>query len=58
MEFAGKDATAAFEGEGHSVDAIKIKEEYYIGEVKKSSSIPLIIFAALVVGLIGFCNFM
>ena len=32
MEYAGKDASLAFESQGHSLDAIKIKDEYSIGE--------------------------
>lgn len=33
LEYAGRDATVAFRGTGHSVDAIKSLQQYEIGEL-------------------------
>jgi cytochrome b involved in lipid metabolism len=36
IDFAGKDATAAFEDVGHSTDARDMRDSYYIGEIVES----------------------
>jgi cytochrome b5 len=33
LEYAGRDATLAFRGSGHSEDAIKLLEKFEIGEL-------------------------
>ena len=52
MEYAGRDATAGFEGTNHSLDAMKIRQEYYIGEVQQKSSMAMVIIA-LVIAILG-----
>ncbi|VDM59695.1 unnamed protein product [Angiostrongylus costaricensis] len=37
LEQAGQDATEAFEDVGHSTDARKMREEYYIGDIVQVS---------------------
>jgi cytochrome b involved in lipid metabolism len=37
IDFAGKDATAAFEDVGHSTDARDMRDSYYIGEIVEAS---------------------
>lgn len=48
MDYAGKNATDAFEKAGHSLDAIKKREEFRIGTLAKSPNHLLIAVVALV----------
>ena len=56
MEYAGRDATAGFEGANHSLDAMKIRQEYYIGEVQQKSSMMMVI-VALVIVIVGVVSY-
>jgi cytochrome b involved in lipid metabolism len=59
MEFAGIDATAAFESQGHSMAAIKKRDELYIADIQKEGGkmmylILAVVVVALLVVLSGF----
>lgn len=47
MQYAGKDATKAFESAGHSLDAMKKKQEFLIGTVAKNQSNLLLVLVVL-----------
>lgn len=53
MEWAGKDATAAFVNAGHSVTAFEKKEEFLVGTAEKKSQMWLIVALMTVVLAIG-----
>lgn len=59
MDYAGRNATKGFEEVGHSVDAIKKKQEYRIGTLAKNPNHFLIAVVAIVlIALVGaVCTF-